>query len=100
MTVNVTGRYDLSYGLSGLNRAAGRAGLEARVQIDTGAGFGTIPQSHKGGYARFNTIQQFADATLPPYERAFTADDELKLQIQHTTNAFDVEGHLHLKRVS
>jgi hypothetical protein len=97
--INTTGTYAISYTITGLNQAAGRAGLEVQIQVDTGAGYVDEDQTLTGGYARFDGVQQYATGSLASYIRAMTDGDKLKLQAAQTTNNFDINGHLSIVRI-
>ena len=99
LTVVTAGDYELTYSISGINSAGGRAGLESRLMYD--ATIDTyVLQTLRGAYARFDTVQQYAHTTVPNYRISLTAGLSLKIEVRDTGNSLGCTGHWHMKRVS
>ena len=99
LTIATAGLYSLSYNVVGINQASGRAGLEAQLLFDTGLGMVLLPQTRTGGYARFNTVQQYATASLSGYLYRAAVGDDFKIQVQSTTNILNCTGFLSAERI-
>jgi len=100
--INTAGLYRIGYNILGENTANGRAGLESKLQVDTGGGGGYVdlPQSISGSYARLDAAQDFATNSCEAYLRECTASDSFILQVQHTTTALTVTGYISIERLN
>jgi hypothetical protein len=100
--INTAGLYRIGYNILGENTANGRAGLESKLQVDTGGGSGYVdlPQSISGSYARLDTAQDIVTASCESYLRECTASDSFIIQVQHTTTALTVTGYISIERLN